>query len=178
MKDTLKRIMGIGPSPAKAETTVQTETTKEIIDMVKPETGEVSQASAESIVADMASLSASVAELTSKLSAAEDQIATLSTALANAKSEKAAAAMDARKAKVVAAVGTEKADALLASLSSLTDPAFDAVMDAMSVTSKAEAQSKLFTEQGVDASANVAAVTEAAKSNPVMDLLKAKYAPK
>lgn len=84
--------------------------------------------------------------------------------IAQAEAEKAAAekaALEAkaaaRKEKIVAAIGYEKADALLASLESLDDEKFAAVVEAMTSTAVAEASSKMFVEQGatteVDASA-------------------------
>ncbi len=170
MIDALKRKLGITPAPAQAVVTEK----EEVMDV--KETGTAAQATAESV----ASLSASVASLTADLATANSQISEMTSVIAefvkaDAKSAADALAvkLDARKTKIVAAVGTEKADALQAALATMTDGAFDAVMLAMSATVKTEATTALFTEVGVDATADTTKL--AAESNPVMDYLTAKY---
>jgi hypothetical protein len=96
-------------------------------------------------------------------------------AAAQAAAEAAAAKLNARKEKIVAAVGTERADALMAATQALDDAAFDAIVSAMSLSVQIEAKTGMFAEVGATADANAAAPIE---ESPEMKILKAKYAQK
>jgi hypothetical protein len=65
--------------------------------------------------------------------------------------EAKAAKLAARKEKVVAAIGTEKAQGLLSATEELDDAAFGAVVSALVGSVEAEAKTGLFNEVGVDA---------------------------
>jgi hypothetical protein len=173
--DALKRKLGITPALPQAETVKEVET------MEDKDNGGAALASADTNAGvDVAGLQASLASLTAELAGANDKIAEL-TAFAEAATEfqaaQAKAALDAktavRKLAVVEAVGTVKADALMAATASLEDGAFNAVMAAMKTTTDTEAETALFKEVGVDATADTSKL--AADSNPVMDYLTAKY---
>src|SRR5438874_5791875 len=151
MKDTLKRMLGITPAPAQAEQP------KEDVTMeVTEASGDVVQAVAEAPTVDVAELQASLAASVAALAEANSKIAELTADVAaavefNAARAKAAAdaALAVRKEKIVAAVGTEKADALMTATASMDDGAFDAVMSAVATTQVAEANAALFKEVGI-----------------------------
>lgn len=175
MIDALKRKLGITPDTAQAETVKE--------DVTMDVTGTVA-AVAEGQV-DVAALQASVATLTSQLSDATSKIIELTSlveAAAEFNSNREKAALEAklanRKSLVEAAVGTVKADSVMAAVAGLDDGAFATVLSAMTAGTATEADTPLFKEQGVDASADVTAITKAAESNPVLDILQAKYQPK
>ncbi len=179
MKDALKRILGISPAPAQAETQK-----KEDVVMDGQGTGAATDAVVDTN-ADMASLTASFATLTAQFNAQAEKVAELEKALADAatfkataEADKAAATLAARKVKVVAAIGDEKATALMDVLGTMTDPAFDAVMTAMSAAQVKEAETPAFQEVGVDGKADLAKVEADVESNPTMDYLLSKYPPK
>lgn len=92
-------------------------------------------------------------------------------AAAAAEAEALARKLAARKEKVVAAIGTERADALLKVTEGMDDAAFEAVASALGVSAAAEADSPLFKEVGADAQADASKVEESAE----MKILKAKY---
>lgn len=166
---------------AQAGQSAPAETQEEDVNMTQ-ETGAAPQAAADANAVDMASLSASVVALTSQLAEANEKITSLMATIAAADEEKALTAaqaeeakMSARKAQLVEAVGTTQADALMTVMGDLTDTAFATVLTGMTAAGKKEADSPAFTEAGVDAKADVQAVSKAAESNPVMDYLTAKY---
>lgn len=113
----------------------------------------------------VAEADAKVAELQAALDAVADEQAK---ALAAAE----AAKLDARKAAIEAAVGTEKAAALLAATNDLEDAAFDAVVSALSLATDVESKSKMFSETGATAEVDASKVpTESAEAK----LLREKY---
>lgn len=105
-------------------------------------------------------------ELAAKLQSAEAEAA------AKAEAE-AAAKLQARKTKIEAAVGTERADAVFAAVNGMDDAQFEAVLSAMTVAGASEAKSKMFSEQGADLDADPAAA--AAGPSKEMQILRAKY---
>lgn len=108
---------------------------------------------------------AKVAEMQAALDAvAEEQ----EKALKAAEEAKASA----RKQKVEAAVGTEKAPALLTATNELDDAAFDAVVSALSMAVDTESKSKMFTEKGAAAEVDPNAVEEISAE---MKILRDKY---
>ena len=170
----LKHLQKFFTAPAE-QPSAQAETNKEDVTMTVKETGAALVAANTEAVAG---LTASLASTVAELATAQAKIVELSALVEAAVAFKAAQAEDmlkaktaARKLAVVAAVGTDKADALLAATTSLEDEAFNAVMAAMTTASTVEAKSSLFTESGVDAAASATL----ADSNPTMDYLTAKY---
>lgn len=124
-------------------------------------------AALEVAVASLKEVEASRDELSEKLSAIEVQVA--------ADAEAAAVAvMTARKDKIVAAVGTDRAGAVFAATEHLDATAFDTVLAAMTVAGTTESKSKMFTEQGASAEADATAV--AAGPSKEMQILQNKYA--
>lgn len=89
--------------------------------------------------------------------------------------------MDARKQKIADAVGTAKADALLAATEGLEDAAFEAVVNAMAVNLDAEAKTEAFQEVGKVAKSDteeIEKIETEKKESEEAKLLKAKYQPK
>lgn len=123
--------------------------------------------------ADAASQAAAqVAELVSKLDEANAALAAIAAEKAAMAAEAEAKRLAARKEKVEAAIGTEKAAGLLLATEGLDDAAFNAVVSALAGSVEAEAETELFKEVGVTAEADAAkVVTESAE----MKILKQKY---
>lgn len=103
------------------------------------------------------------------------ELAELKAAKEKAEADALTAKLEARQAAVVAALGTERADAFMAATKDMPDAQFNTVMAAMTATTSAEAKSDLFVEKGVDAQADVEALQAEAASNGTMAILKAKY---
>lgn len=151
-----------------------------------PESGEALAALQTEFDAYKASVADDVAELSEGLQVAllsvkeaESQrdelaakLATLEAASVQAAADAAQAKLDARKAKIVAAVGTDRADAVFEATSALADAAFDAVVGAMTVAADKEAKSPLFTETGASVEANAATVDTPSKE---MQILREKF---
>jgi chromosome segregation ATPase len=98
------------------------------------------------------------------------QLAELQQFAAQAEAEKArlqqeaeGARLQARKEKIVAAVGTARADALMTATEQLDEAAFTAVVSALNVSAEVEKQSEMFTEKGVAAEADPAKVEASEK---------------
>jgi len=158
---------------AQADNAAQAETVKEEVmsDVVATPEG----------ATDLAKMSAIVTALTAKFEASEGRVAELTAALTALADVKAAAdklAADtkfaARKVKVEAAIGTEKAVTLLAAVGHAEDSVFDAVMAAMSTSAVAEAATLLFKEVGVDGKVDPAKLA-ADTANGTMAYLQAQY---
>lgn len=127
------------------------------------------QAQVDAVKADLGvqleSATSALAEMTGKYEAAVAQLAAIA-------ADKAAAKLAARKAAVEAAIGTEKADALLLATQGLEDAAFDNVVSALVGSVDAEAKTGLFQEVGVTAEADASKiVAESAE----MRILKQQY---
>lgn len=143
--------------------------------------------------AEVAELTASVTSLTSQLDASVNLVNELTTKVeelsasleaANAIVAKAEAEkneiienvfnqkMNARKERIVASVGTAKADTLFEATKSLADTEFDAVVGAVENTFKTEASSEMFEEVGASAEVVVANVEE---KSALEKALKQKY---
>lgn len=138
---------------------------------------------ATAVKAELAQLQAefesNISELKGQLEAAMASVEELKSALdaeKAAKEELIAKAKDAklaaRKERVVAAVGTDKADGVMAAVESLDDAAFEAIVSAMQGSVDAEAKSSMFKEVGVTAEVDASKVAEESQE---MKLLKAKY---
>lgn len=102
-----------------------------------------------------------VAEADGKVAEAVAKAAALEAQLAEFKTQAEAARLTARKDKLVAAVGTARADALMTATQGTDDTAFEAVISALTVSASLEGKTKLFVEQGADAQA------DASKTVPV-----------
>lgn len=98
-------------------------------------------------------LQASFAELNNKYTEAAAKLAEVEAAKASLVADAAAAKLAARKEKLEMVVGDVKAAALLTTLEGLDDSAFSLVVESMTTTLNAEAQSPLFVQSGVTAEA-------------------------
>ena len=162
MKAALKKILGMSPSQQEGTENMSVDNTE--------------------AMAELSALKASFAEQSKQLQAALSQVESLkefAEMAANAKAQAEAEAknikMAARKSAIEMNVGTGKADALLGATENLDDTAFAAIMSAMETNAKAEAESPLFKEQGVDGKVeDVSKLTETKE----MTALKKKYAAK
>lgn len=101
------------------------------------------------------------------------QLAALQAANAQAAADAEMAKANARKQKIVAVVGTARADALFDATANLADEAFEAVIGAMNTASAKEAASPMFTETGASAEASAEVANTPSKE---MQILKQKYA--
>lgn len=117
------------------------------------------------LVAKMASQSETLlsiqnqfAELTAKYEQAQAALSVIESEKASLQAAAKAKVQAERKTKLEATVGTEKASAILASLESLDDSTFEAVVGAMAASFETEAKSKMFTEAGVEATVAVVEV--------------------
>lgn len=168
MMDALKRKLGLIPETATAEKLEE--------DLTMDNT--TNEALAAALAQDVAGLQATVTNLTSQLTESQSKIAELNalvTAAADFQVAQEKAALDtklaARFKEIEATVGTEKASALMAATTSLDDSAFSAVVNAMKVAGTTEANTSLFSEQGVDAEVDPTKLA----ANGVEDILRAKY---
>lgn len=123
----------------------------------------------------LADLQASFAELTTQLAEAQASLAAVESAKQELLASAAAAKLAARSASLVAAVGTDKAPALLANLSVLDDAAFESVVSSMNTNLSVEAESPMFKEVGVTAVVDATKVTE---ESSLTRKLKQKYSAK
>lgn len=114
------------------------------------------------------------AELAAKFEAATAELAAIKEAKAQAEASALEAKLTARKEKIVAAVGTDKAEALLAATQGVDDAQFSAIVEAFDAKLVSESQSAMFTEVGADGEVDVAKAEE----SPEMKALKAKYSAK
>jgi hypothetical protein len=126
--------------------------------------------------AQISELNAQLQEAQAALEAANAQIEQLQAAAqvaedaaAQAAAAEAALRVQARTDKLVAAVGTEKAPALLAAFEDMDDAKFDSVLAAMQGQIEAEAKSAMFVETG--AAAEVIAPVE----NETLRILQERY---
>jgi hypothetical protein len=162
MKDTfLNRLLGrAGVEVAEVEATANEAVTKLQADFdafkAEAETNLAkSEAALTQAIATIKEADAKVAELTAKLEAMQAE----KVAAAKEAEEKRLAA---RLEKIKAAVGSEKAESLMAATSDLTDDKFEAVVGAMTGAIDAESNSSMFTEQGATGNAAPPQVTDAA----------------
>lgn len=95
-----------------------------------------------------------VAEADGKVAEALAKVGALEAQLSEFKVQAEAARLAVRKEKLVAAVGTARADALMESTQAVDDTAFETVLSALTLSTSLESKSKLFTEQGADAQAD------------------------
>jgi len=195
MKDALKRAaQAIGLAPATPVAEVVSEATQAVATAVDAETGAVVEMVTHTFEApaDAASYHAVVTELTLATSKLGETSTELATALANlatvtseleamkaakakAEADALAAKMAQRKAAIVEALGTERADAFMVATEAMPDAQFETVMAAMNASVVAEASKPEFSEVGVDAQADLEALQAEAASNGTLAILQAKY---
>lgn len=187
MKEALKRMLGFPSAAAEAETqkedvTMTTEADANAAALV------VTPNANEALLADLAAKVAeqgdALAVATAAAAAAVAELADTKAALAafvevqeKAEAEALASKLAARKDAIVAALGTDRADAFMAATAAMPDAQFHTVMAAMAVASTNEASQPEFKEVGVEGKADMAKVEADAASNGTMDYLKSKYAP-
>lgn len=126
-------------------------------------------------IAALADAQAALAEATAQLETLKEFAAAAEAEKARLVAEAEALRLNTRKEKITAAVGTERADALMAATQALDDAAFDAIVSAMNLSVVAEAKTDLFVEQGAAAEADAAKTID---ESPEMKILKAKYGQK
>lgn len=68
--------------------------------------------------------------------------------------------LSARKEKIVAAIGTTKAEGVMAATKDLDDASFEAIVSALTTSVDAEAKSEMFTETGASAEADASKVVD------------------
>lgn len=171
MLDALMKKLNIGTKEdAEAATEVATETLTVTVDTT------TLQAELDAIKAEFGTqleqATAALAEMTSKFEAAQAALAAVEAEKAEMLAKAAEAKLTARKEKVVAAIGTDKADALMAATVDMDDAQFTTVVSALAGSVEAEAKTDLFVEQGVAAEADAAKVVE---ESPEMKIIRAKY---
>lgn len=181
MLKELQKALGIKPAEKQAVGADVEAAVAELsatLDAARAEFEEFKQ-TAEALLAaadgERAELTAQLAEANKKLADATAAFTSAEAAKAEAEAAALAVKLDARKEKVIAAVGTERADALLTVTEEMDDAAFDAVLSAIGLGVKAEAESPLFNEVGVAGEADAAKVVE---ESTEMKILKKKYAKK
>jgi len=153
-------------TPVKTETPAQADIEKEVVNMTtateQPIVAETASTDASAdLVAQLASstsalteLQAAFAELTTKFEAAQAALAVVENEKKELATKAAEARLVARKEKIVAAVGTSQADALMAAVGGLEDAQFNAVVSAMATSREAEAKTEAFQEVGVSGNAD------------------------
>lgn len=159
MKDSfLKSLLGkagVDATAAVAEATASLQAEFDAFKLEAASQVEQSTTALSQAVETVKEADAKIAELQASLAASAAQLATLQAFADQAAADKAKleadaaqAKLDARKAKIVAAVGTAKADALMASTQSLADADFESIVSALGTSLETEAKTKMFTEAG------------------------------
>lgn len=158
MLDALKKKLGVLPEQQKEDEM------KDNQSAISAEQYEAAVAEAQTAQAELATLKASfdeqaavMASMKEQLEAAQATLAANAEAQAKAEADAKQAKLDARMASLKAAVGDEKAAEVFEATKELNDTAFAAIRSAMETTAKAEAESPMFKEVGVEtkAEANV-----------------------
>lgn len=155
MLDAIKKKLGVLPEQPKED-----EMTKEEL-AAQTANYEAAVAQAQAAQAELATLKASFEEQAAAMASMKEQLESAQATLAanqeaQAKAEAAAkqAKMDTRLATLKAAVGDEKAAEVMEATKELNDQAFAAICSAMETTAKAEANSPMFKEVGVETKAD------------------------
>lgn len=173
----VKLVTGKEDTTTKADVIDETlKTDQELVIEVASEELDVLKAQVEALTADLGekleAANGALAEMTAKFEEAQAQLSAIAAEKAQMVTDALAAKLAARKEKVVAAIGTEKADGLMLATEGLDDTAFEAVVSALAGSVAAEAASPLFKEVGVTAEADAAKVVE---ESAEMKLLKKQY---
>jgi hypothetical protein len=153
--EDLKKKIGAKPVETKEE-----EMTVETVAQVELATHEAVVAELATLKADFEAQAAQLATALEAIEAVKAEAEAAKTALAAVAEEKAQAEaavkaekMAKRRAAVEANIGTDKADAFMEATKELDDTAFAAICSAMAGTVKAETESELFKEVGVETKA-------------------------
>ena len=159
-----------------------------IFNMSKDNVNEVDMTQLEAIQTELADVKSLLEGKEVELQAALEALPSLQASLEEAtaelavfKAEKEAAELaakeavaKARKAKLVAAIGEERAVELSATLEGVTEAQFDAVVSAFAATAVVEKKSALFTEMGSDTTVETNPSMEAALEQAIAKLNKSK----
>lgn len=146
---------------ANADNEAQAAQPKEEVTMTTP--NEQGQAPAENlaelatqlatVTATLAEKEQAYAELAAKFAEAQATLEAAEAAKAELAAQAAAEELQRRTDAVVKAVGTDKAEAVLAATAGLPKEQFNVIVSAMATSVDAEAKTELFTEQGAAAEA-------------------------
>ena len=109
----------------------------------------------EEVVAELSSLKEAMTTLSAEYETAKAELAVFVSEKESAIVAAKEAKLSVRKEKLVSAVGTEKADALLAVAGDMEDAAFEAVVSALQMNVETEEKSAMFKETGVTSEAEV-----------------------
>lgn len=183
MLETLRKALG-GKEATKPDQTEVKLTAEDVTAAVQAAVAELNgkfdeyKQTADAAMAEAAEkitgLQGELAAMAGKLTEAQAALDAADEEAVKAAQEAAALKLTARKEKVVASLGTERAEALLKATEGMNDAAFEAVASALGVSAAVEAAAPLFNEVGVDAQADASKVVE----SPEMRILKNKYAKK
>lgn len=113
------------------------------------------QAQMESATAALTALQAQYAELSEKYETAQAALNVTEAAKAELAAQAEAKRLEERTAAIVKAVGTDKAEGVLAALVDVPDEQFNTIVSAMAASVDKEAKSPMFTEKGAAAEAPV-----------------------
>jgi len=165
MLDFLKK--KLGATPVTPEASQEVTTTGDLPEQPKEETmnveenAQVELASHGAVVAELAAMKTEMASFKAAAEAMkaeyEEKLSAYAAAEEKAQADALAVKMAARRTAVEANLGTEKADAFMEATKELNDTAFAAICSAMAGTVKAEAESDLFKEVGVETKAEAVA---------------------
>lgn len=165
MLDKLKKKLGI--MPANPEASQEVTQAGALPEQQKEETmnveekAQVELASHEAVVAELAAMKTEMASFKAAADAMkaeyEEKLSAYAAAEEKAKADAVAAKLATRRAAVEANIGTDKADAFMEATKELDDTAFAAICSAMAGSAKAEAESELFKEVGVETKAEATA---------------------
>jgi aspartyl/asparaginyl-tRNA synthetase len=175
MKESLKRILGMAPvveAEAAAQTNEAVSAVQAAFDAYKVETAEVLAL----MEGQLKESNASLATALTAVEALTAEVAELKTASEAAAALAANKRLDARKAALVATIGSVRADAMLAVVEKFDDAAFEAIVTALKVNGEVEDKSTMFTEVGATAGAtDVTKVESSGEETAEMKLLRKKY---
>lgn len=153
MLDNLKRFFKApeGITQEEVDMTVKEGQPELVVDN---KTAELS-AQLESASMQLASANDTIAKLSTELNAVKESFAAVQKEKAEAMAQAASDKAQARREKVEAALGTTKADEVLAATKDLDDAAFESIVGAFALSFDKEANSPTFKEKGVTASTEV-----------------------
>lgn len=134
------------------------------------------EAEKQELAAALETALAAVADADKRVAELSGLVESLQGAAEKMKADAEATAAAARLEKITSIVGATKAQAVADSTKGLSDEQLSVVLNAMAAAATAEAQSKMFTEQGAAAQADVAA--HVAGESEEMRILREKYAGK
>lgn len=101
-----------------------------------------------------------LAEMSAKFDAAQTALAAVEAEKAAMLAEATEKKLSARKEKIVASIGTAKAEGVMAATKDLDDAQFEAIVSALATSIDAEAKSEMFTETGASAEADASKIVD------------------